>query len=412
MKPPNQRITAQRSHAVDASSAARPSGRGVGLHGSTLHTGWTVASQQSIVYDVRPKDGLFDPASSDLIEAGTGSAARGTRLRRFVVIDHTVDALYGDQIRAYFDAHRVEAHFLTLDAPEPKKTMESVFAVTEGLDAFGISRRHEPIIAIGGGVLMDIVGLAASLYRRSTPYIRVPTTLMGLVDAGIGAKTGVNHSSHKNRLGTYFPPKVVFLDRTFLATLEPRQLSNGLGEILKMALIKDRRLFELLERYGDDLIESRFQDDVAAEEVIGRAIHGMLEELQCNLWEEHLERIVDYGHTFSPVLEMRALPSLLHGEAVCIDMAVSTALGVGRNLVSEEEAERIFATMRRLRLPAGHELCEPDFLWHALQDSVKHRDGFQRTPLPVGIGDATFVNDLVPSELTAAARMLTVGAAR
>jgi len=252
------------------------------------------------------------------------------------------------------------------------------------------------------------VVLAASLYRRSTPYIRVPTTLMGLVDAGIGAKTGVNHNTHKNRLGSYFPPKIIFLDRTFLASLESRQLSNGLGEILKMALVKDQRLFELLEEHGDRLIEGRFQINVIAEEVLNRSIHGMLEELQSNLWEEQLDRLVDFGHTFSPAIEMRALPSLLHGEAVCIDMALSTALSLGRGLVSRSEADRIFSTMRTLRLPTGHQLCQPEFLWQALQEVVKHRDGLQRMPLPVGIGAATFVNDVQLSEISDAARMLAM----
>jgi 2-epi-5-epi-valiolone synthase len=393
-------------------SDAQPPGvlvdsNGIGLHGAALRTGWVVASQQSIIYDVRLKDGLFDVTDRDLVEVG--AIEPSTRLRRFVVVDKTVDTIYGDRIRQYFDAHDVEISILTLEVSERTKTMESVFAVVDGIDDFGISRRHEPIIAIGGGVLLDIVGLAASLYRRSTPYIRVPTTLMGLVDAGIGAKTGVNHNIHKNRLGSYFPPKVIFLDRTFLASLESRQLSNGLGEILKMALVKDQRLFELLEKHGDRLIEGRFQANAVAEEVLDRSIHGMLQELQSNLWEEELERLVDFGHTFSPAIEMQALPSLLHGEAVCIDMALSTALSVGRGLVSHAEAARIFSTMRTLRLPTGHQLCQPEFLWQALQEAVKHRDGLQRLPLPVGIGAATFVNDVQLSEIFDAARMLGEG---
>jgi 3-dehydroquinate synthase len=240
----------------------------------------------------------------------------------------------------------------------------------------------------------------------------VPTTLVGIIDAGIGAKTGVNYSSSKNRLGSYFPPKVVFLDRTFLASLEPRQLSNGLAEILKIALVKDLRLFELLEEHGERLIEDRFQDNTAAEEVLERAIHGMLEELQSNLWEEHLERLVDFGHTFSPLLEMRALPSLLHGEAVNIDMALSTALSVGRGLVTPGEGDRILSTMRSLRLPTWHPLCQPELLWDALQEVVAHRDGLQRMPLPVGIGVATFFNDLQRSEIDEAVDLLAAGGFR
>lgn len=371
------------------------------VHSDALTSGWVVQTEQSVVYDVRIKTGLFDVDDRDLIDVG--AEGRSARLRRFVVVDKAVHALYGERIRRYFSGHGVETQIMTLDVSESAKTMQTVFDVVDGINSFGISRRQEPIIGIGGGVLLDIVGLAASLYRRGTPYIRVPTTLIGIVDAGIGAKTGVNYSSHKNRLGSYYAPKVVFLDREFVATLEPRELSNGLGEILKMALVKDRRLFELVEEYGAALIESRFQKHAVAREVLDRAIHGMLEELQPNLWEEQLERLVDFGHTFSPTLEMRALPSLLHGEAVSIDMALSTALSVARRLVSESEADRILATMRAVGLPTSHELCEPDFLWAALEETVAHRDGLQRMPLPVGLGDATFVNDVSPAELAWAA---------
>ena len=173
-----------------------------------------------------------------------------------------------------------------------------------------------------------------------------------------------------------------------------------------MALVKDRRLFELLEEHGERLIESRFQVPGAAEEVLDRSIHGMLEELQPNLWEEQLERLVDFGHTFSPALEMRALPSLLHGEAVTIDMAFSTALSVGRGLVSNAEATRVLDTMSALRLPTSHELCRPEFLWQALEEAVDHRDGLQRMPLPMGIGDVSFVNDLQPAEISDAVAWL------
>ena len=120
-------------------------------------------------------------------------------------------------------------------------------------------RRKEPIIAIGGGVCLDVAGLAANLYRRNTPLIKVPTTVMAAVDASIGIKTAVNFHGRKNKMGTYCPPLAVFIDKTFLKTLGDRHLSNGSAEILKMACIKDRELFELLEQHSADLIKTKFQ---------------------------------------------------------------------------------------------------------------------------------------------------------
>lgn len=121
------------------------------------------------------------------------------------------------------------------------------------------SRRKEPIIAIGGGVCLDVAGLAANLYRRNTPLIKIPTTVMAAVDASIGIKTAVNFHGRKNKMGTYCAPLAVFIDKTFLKTLGARHLSNGSAEILKMACIKDAELFDLLEKHSKDLVQSHFQ---------------------------------------------------------------------------------------------------------------------------------------------------------
>ncbi|WP_441249287.1 sedoheptulose 7-phosphate cyclase [Kitasatospora sp. McL0602] len=360
-------------------------------------TGWTVTTALPVTYEVTFTPGVLSPANPALAAAGAFPG------RRLVVVEATVHELYGDRLRAYFEARGLAYELCVLPAHEQVKTMDSVFRVAEAMERFGLARRGEPVIAMGGGVLMDVVGLACSLYRRSTPFVRVPTTLIGLVDAGVGAKTGVNFGSHKNRLGTYHPAAATLLDPAFLATLDPRHLSNGLAEILKIALIKDRRLFDLLERHGEELIAQRFQGPTPAAEVLVRAVHGMLQELQPNLWEHRLERSMDYGHSFSPTVEMRALPELLHGEAVCVDMALTTVLAQRRGLVEPGERDRILALMRRLGLPVWHPLMEPETLGEALTDTVRHRDGRQRLPLPVGIGGGCFADDLTASELAASA---------
>ncbi|MET9295209.1 sedoheptulose 7-phosphate cyclase [Streptomyces sp. NPDC003077] len=398
----------------DLQSAERTVSDGLFTVGAPV-THWAVRATQQVGYEVRVEENLLSTENRAILE----DAVEGQVVRRFIVVDSVVDELYGTRIRNYFDHHNVDYHLLVLPTGEPAKNMELVLKVIDGLDTFGIDRRREPVIAIGGGVLMDIVGFAASMYRRSTPWIRIPTTLIGLVDAGVGAKTGVNNDGHKNRLGTYFPAQRTLLDRTFLNTLDERHISNGLAEILKIALIKDARLFDLLEQYGDDLLRNRLQPPAApgiglsshpvedpATEVIERAIHGMLEELQPNLWEKVLERVVDYGHSFSPVVEMHALPELLHGEAVAVDMALTTVIAEQRGLLDAEQRRRILRVMAALGLPTWHETCTPKLLVPALRDTVRHRDGQQRLPLPVGIGSAVFVNDLTEDELSDAAQKL------
>lgn len=260
-------------------------------------------------------------------------------------------------------------------------------------------------------MLLDIAALASNLFRRNTPIIKVPTTLMGVVDASIGVKTGVNFHHHKNKLGTYCAPLATFYDLKFLSSLDQRNVSNGMAEIVKMACIKDPCLFSLLEQHGSQLIDSKLQaieaDDAhnsngVASAVVRRSIQGMLEELEPNLWEQTLVRVVDYGHTVSTRVEMDALDSatpLLHGEAVAIDMAVTTVMAHRRGLLSSSECARVFKLLKSLKLDVWHPSCTPDAAWTAVEDMKKARDGHQRVPLMNGIGAAVFVNDITYEEL-------------
>lgn len=318
-----------------------------------------------------------------------------------VVADH-----FGKTIEAYFTRNNIQVEVLSLSVDEEAKIIGTVFTVLDKITEMKLQRRSEPVIAIGGGVLLDVVGFAASLYRRGIPYVRIPTTLIGLIDAGIGVKTGVNYGSHKNRIGTYYPPSAVLLDATFLSTLDERHVRNGMGEILKMALIKDAALFSLLEESAHHVVKDKLQKHSNAQVIMRRSIHGMLEELENNLWEKDLERLVDFGHSFSPTIEMKAMPSLLHGEAVALDMILCVVISYHRHLLTKSELERIFTVYKALGLPAYHELYRPEILAKALEDTVSHRDGLQRMPLPKHIGSGVFVNDITDGEIEKAVEFL------
>jgi 3-dehydroquinate synthase len=131
-----------------------------------------------------------------------------------------------------------------------------------------------------------------------------------------------------------------------------------------------------------------------------------------NLWESVLERVVDYGHTFSPTLEMEALPELLHGEAVSVDMALSLTLASQRGLITTQELRRALSLLEAYGLPTHHALCDEPLLMKALTDSTSHRDGLQRVPLTRGLGNAVFVNDLSRAEISSAADYLAARATR
>lgn len=167
-------------------------------------------------------------------------------------------------------------------------------------------RRREPFLAIGGGVVLDIAGMAACLYRRGVPFVRVPTTLLAIVDASVGVKNGIDYccgltdETYKNRVGSFYAPSSCLLDTAFISTQDARNVSNGFAEIMKLALVRSVDLYELLETHGANLVTSRFVKDASVPEGVGQrvidlSIQIMLEELGPNLWEYQLERCVDYG---------------------------------------------------------------------------------------------------------------------
>lgn len=361
---------------------------------------WHVSYQRSIEYEVVNCPNLFDPQNEALLSVG-----KRENTRRFVVVDSNIEKHYSTEIKDYFQCHKIDAKILTFPAGEVNKSMENYLWILHELDAFPINRRDEPIIAIGGGVLTDVVGFVAGSYRRGVPHIKIPTTLMGYVDASIGIKSGINFNSNKNRLGSFEPPKKVFLDRTFLKTLPTRHILNGVCEILKLAIIKDAALFELLESHGAECVDAKFQNDIGAS-ILDHSVEGMLAELQPNLFEENLARKVDFGHTFSYGLETVHDSQLLHGEAVLIDIVISAILARARNLLSENELNGIFDLIAKLGIVPSQTHMDAGLLWGSLEERIYHRNGLQRVPLPHGMGNCTFVNDIKFEEIQSACKIL------
>jgi len=285
--------------------------------------------------------------------------------------------------------------------------MELTLKVCKKMKEFNIDRRTEPVIAIGGGVCLDVVGLAASLFRRRTPYIRVPTTSLAYVDASVGAKNGCNFCESKNRLGTYVPPVAALLDSSFFRTQGSRDISNSLGEMCKMGIMKSEELLALLEEHGPRLISDKFAKQSDADSVPAKvlqiSIKTMMEELAPNLWENCLDRLVDFGHAVGQNLEMTALGSsqeLMHGEAVATDMAFMTVLSNVMGNLADSDRDRILRILHTCELPTYHPMLTREFFKEAMADRIKNSMGM-RLPLPVGIGKARMFNDVTDAQFEA-----------
>ncbi|MGB3740535.1 MAG: sedoheptulose 7-phosphate cyclase [Castellaniella sp.] len=356
---------------------------------------WQVRTQRPVSYDVIKAPGLFQPDNRGLLTLGRHEGGR-----RFVVVDANVARLHGDTIRAWFTRHEIDAHIEVIHGGEAHKTLDVYQHLLCALDRFPIHRRDEPLIAIGGGVLTDVVGFVAASYRRGVPHIKVPTTLMGHIDAALGIKAGINFNGNKNRLGSFEPPLAVFLDSSFLASLPRRHLLNGVCEIIKLAIIGDAALFDRLEADGADGIDTHFTN-VPGAAILDHAVGSMLAELTPNLYEDELARKVDFGHTFSYGLETRHPHRLLHGEAVLLDILVSVLIAQKRGLLSAHETTRIFALIHLLGIEPDLEVLDGTVMWKSLLDRIEHRNGQQRVPMPAGLGQCTFINDITRQELDA-----------
>lgn len=362
---------------------------------------YSVSTSQNISFEILQTDDLFNVKNNTFNELNKYHFNN----RRLVFIDRNIVEHYLKNIKNYLLTHKYDFHIVQIDSTENDKNLDTLIYVLREIEKFGLLRRSEPIIAIGGGALMDVVGLAASIYRRGVPYIKVPTTLVGLIDASVGAKTGINFESRRNRLGSYFPPVASILDCKFLSTLPELEISSGMGEIIKLAVIKDKNLFELIKVEGKSLISKKFQNNDYANEIIKLSAIGMIDELKNNLWEIDLMRCVDFGHSFSPIIEMRSLQGnnitpLTHGQAVSLDVLYSSIISHIRGILSEKDLFDIFGVIKLFDLPTTHELfIDYTNILESLTDTVKHRNGNQYLPIPVRIGEYEFINNLTTKEI-------------
>jgi demethyl-4-deoxygadusol synthase len=365
-------------------------------------TAFHVEGYEKIEFSLELVNQLFDLKNTQLADSYRSVG------RCLAIIDHNVNRLYGEQMQSYFQHYEIDLTLFPVLIEELDKTIQTFSAIVDAFSSFGL-RRKEPVLVVGGGLVSDVAGFACSAYRRSTNYIRVPTTLIGLVDAGVAIKVAVNHGKLKNRLGAYHPPQQVFLDFSFLKTLPIDQVRNGMAELVKIAVVANAEVFQWLEQYGSDLLYTHFgygSDDAHLKQigyqVNYESIKTMIALETPNLHELMLDRVIAYGHTWSPTLELAPTVPLLHGHAVNIDMALSATIAAERGYISTTDRDRILGLMSRLGLSLDHPLLESDLVWYATQSITLTRDGLLRAAMPRPIGDCYFVNDLSRSELDAA----------
>jgi 3-dehydroquinate synthase len=322
--------------------------------------------------------------------------------RGFVLTSPEIWSLWADAfLESFKDSDSPTVLFL--QPGEEHKRLRTVERLAEQL-AESHADRSSLLIAFGGGIVGDVGGFLAAIFVRGIDYIQVPTTLLAQVDSSVGGKTGVNLQSGKNLVGSFHQPLAVFADTDVLQTLPPRELRAGLFESIKAGIIRDAKLFSLMERNVDAILA---RDPELIEQVVAASVRMKAEVVGIDEMENGLRMVLNYGHTLGHAIEAATrYKKLLHGEAVGWGMIAATRLGFARRTITQAEACRIeklifnYGPLPALRLPI-------DRLLDAATRDKKNRGGVRRFILPSGIGNAVVADNVTDTELyTAAASML------
>jgi len=297
------------------------------------------------------------------------------------------NVLSGLRLKAAFSKH------LMNDA-ESAKNLRTVEKLSRSLVRAGIDR-HSLIVAVGGGVVGDVAGFAASACLRGVALVQIPTTLIAQVDSAVGGKTGVNLPEGKNLVGTFYPARLVLVDFAMLKPLPERQYRGGLAEVIKYGIIADAKLFAFLENSFDAVLR---RDPAALAYIIARSLEIKAQVVSRDERESGLREILNFGHTFGHALEtVTNYRTYQHGEAVAWGMMAAALLGHEIGLTPADEVSRIVSLVRRLAPIPPWPRVPPKTIIAAMHSDKKTRGGKLRFVLAPRIGKAQS-HDGVPLE--------------
>ena len=290
-----------------------------------------------------------------------------------------------------------ELFIITIKDGEEYKSLATAEEILNQLFTSKLDRKST-LIALGGGVISDIVGFVASIYQRGIDFINIPTTLLACVDAAVGGKTGVNNTFGKNLIGTFKQPKAVYCESSFLKTLPQRELSAGMAEFIKMALSFDEKSLEFIENLDEkDFFES-FDDEIY-KQIIEKSVELKADVVSKDEKENNLRMLLNYGHTFAHIIENQtAYKGFLHGEAVAIGMNMANRLALNLGLLKEDEVKKVQRLLSKFKLPTSYKIEDVNEFYEAFfLDKKTHNEKINFILLSK-LGEAFIKND-VPKDV-------------
>ncbi len=318
--------------------------------------------------------------------------AQGVHSGVVLVTDENVWPLHGEALYRTLAPTLPRTTKVVLPAGEEHKSLDTLGILYDRLAESGLDRSGA-VVALGGGVITDMAGLAAATFMRGVHLAVAPSSLLGMVDASVGGKVAVDHPKGKNLIGAFVRPLFVMLDPTLLETLPARERRAGLAEVIKAGVLGDPELFDIFERAPDAL---------PMRTVVDRAVAFKIAIVQEDPYEHGRRAILNLGHTFAHAFEVLSDYGLGHGEAVSIGMVAAAHLAEIRGICTAETVERLTGVLVRQGLPVTYAAHPPEDVLQAMGTDKKRRDGQLRFILPREIGQAVIVGDVPEREVIAA----------
>lgn len=352
--------------------------------GSSRRTSAPVTREIPVAHDIQ-MPGYTITISPGIIESAGMFIHAATKGHRHAIIsDLAVAARYGNKLLESFPAG--EAVLLSFFGGEPAKTRESWARLTDEMADAGLGR-DGAVVSLGGGVAADLAGFVAATFMRGIPVAHVPTTLLAMVDASIGGKTGVDIPAGKNLVGAFHQPSAVIVDPLCLESLPPAELRAGLAEVLKHGAIADAAYFERVVAALPVLLGEGGARSSEMLDVIRRAIAIKCDVVRRDERESGLRHILNFGHTIAHAIELVSHFAIPHGEAVAIGMGVEARIAEKMGVAARGTAERIEGAAVAAGLPVARPAhLAPDAILAATRLDKKARAGTVRYALPTRLG--------------------------
>jgi 3-dehydroquinate synthase len=348
-------------------------------------------------YEVRVGAGLID-------QAGEAMTPFLRRQRTAIVSDETVWGLHGARLTAALERAGIAALPVIVAPGEQTKSFAGLAEVTDRLLGLELDR-GDVVTAFGGGVVGDLAGFAAAIYKRGIDFVQIPTTLLAQVDSSVGGKTAIDVAAGKNLVGAFHQPRLVLADLDVLASLPEREMRAGYAEVIKYGLLGDFGFFEWLEANGAKVLA---REPAALAEAVARSVAMKAEIVAEDETEQGRRALLNLGHTFGHALEAETGygAALLHGEAVAAGMALAFRFSAAQGLCEAQDARRAADGLAAAGLPttladaAGHPFDAQRLVRHMAQDK-KAQDGRLTFILARALGDAFVARDVDARAVTA-----------